>query len=90
MNKLALATAGFALLSLAACGRGEQDRLDETQLNQSQVEDSLDELASDAANLANDAEELDRRATQLDQQQQQQANEPGGDETDEDEDIAGM
>jgi outer membrane murein-binding lipoprotein Lpp len=89
MNKLALATAGFALLSLAACGRGEQDRLDETQLNQGQVEDRLDKLASDAANLANEAEDLERQAVQLNRQAQA-IEEPAGDETDYDEDIEGM
>lgn len=89
MNKLALATAGFALLSLAACGRGEQDQLNEAQVNQSQIEDSLDELASDAANLANEAEELENRAVQLNQQSQA-VDEAAGAQTEYDEEIEGM
>jgi peptidoglycan hydrolase CwlO-like protein len=88
MNKLAFAAAGFGLLALAACGQGEQDQLNETQVNQAQ-QDSLDELANDAANLATEAEALESQAEQLNQRAQELETTSGA-QTDSDENIAGM
>jgi hypothetical protein len=88
MNKLAFAAAGFGLLALAACGRGEQDRLDENQVNQAEQE-SLDELANEAANLAAEAEALESQAEQLNQRAQELQDSAGA-QTEYDENIAGM
>ncbi|HUG45209.1 MAG TPA: hypothetical protein VMK31_01690 [Sphingomicrobium sp.] len=88
MNKLAVIAAGFALLSLAACGGADQDQLNEAQINQAEQE-SLDELASDAADLASETQVLENQAEQLDQSAQQLDNAAGA-ETPYDENIAGM
>jgi outer membrane murein-binding lipoprotein Lpp len=88
MNKLALTAAGLALLSLAACGRGDQDRLDEAQVNQAQQE-NLDQLANDAANLATETEALESQAEQLNQRARELQDSAGA-QTEYDENIAGM
>ncbi len=86
MNRLSLAATTFALLALAACGRGDQDQLNATDANA--TAETLDELSNDAANVAAEAEALENQAAQLNQEAQ--AEEPGGPETPADENIAGM
>ena len=84
MNKASLAVAGFALLALTACGRGDQDQLNETDINEMQ---SLDDLSNEAANVAAEAQDLEGEAVNLEQETQDGATGP---ETPADENIAGM
>ena len=83
MNKGSLAAIGFGLLALAACGRGDQDQLNATDINEMQ---SLDELSDDAANVAAEAEALENQAANLEQEVQ----DGSGPQTPADENIAGM
>ena len=53
MKKVSLAAAGFALLTLAGCDRGNQDRLNEVDSNAASSEE-LNALADNAANLASE------------------------------------
>jgi hypothetical protein len=85
MNKASLAAVGFGLLALSACGRGDQDRLNATDINEMQ---SLDELSNDAANVAAEAEALENQAANLEQESQTDG--ATGAETPADENIAGM
>lgn len=66
MKKLAFALAGVAALSLSACNRGNQDQVQNAELNQPAAE-QLNELSSEAANDAANAE-----AAALGNQQQQE------------------
>jgi len=84
MKKASLAVVTFGLLALAACGRGDQDQLNATDINDMQ---SLDELSNEAANVAAEAEALENQAEQLNQEAQNVSTET---ETPADENIAGM
>ena len=81
MNKATLAAVGFGLLALAACGRGDQDRLNTADVNEME---SLDELSNDAANVAAEAEALQNQAANLQEEAQSTEN------VQQDEDIQGM
>ena len=86
MNRLTLAAATLALLSLAACGRSDQDQLNAAETNA--AGETLDELSNDAASLAAEAEALENQAAQL--EQGAQTDDAGGPQTPADENIAGM
>ena len=83
MNKASLAAVAFGLLALAACGRGDEDRL---SANNEAVED-LNALSDQAANVAAEAEALENQAANL---EQESADNATGPETPADENIAGM
>lgn len=55
MKKLAFVLAGVAALSLAACNRGNEDTVNNAELNQPAA-DELNQLSSDAANDAANAQ----------------------------------
>lgn len=55
MKKLAFVLAGVAALSLAACNRGNEDAVNNAELNQPAA-DELNQLSSDAANDAANAQ----------------------------------
>lgn len=84
MKKATLAAVGFGLLSLGACGRGDQDQLNEADIN---AMESLDELSDEAANVAAEASALENQAANLEQEAQDDSTGP---ETPADENIAGM
>lgn len=86
MNKVTLAAVGFGLLALSACGRADQDQLNAADVNEMQ---SLDELANDAANVANEAQALQNQAANLEEEAESTDNATGA-ETPDDENIAGM
>ena len=88
MKKLSLAATAFALVALAGCDRGNEDRIDAVDANAASSAD-LNELANDAANLASEAEALENQAEQLNQEAQALDNAAGA-ETPYDENIAGM
>ncbi len=54
MKKLVFVLAGVAALSLAACSRGNQDAVENAELNQPAAD--LNQLSSDAANDAANAQ----------------------------------
>jgi peptidoglycan hydrolase CwlO-like protein len=85
MKKASLAVA-FGLLALAACGRSNQDQLNQADVKQA---GSLDELSDEAANVASEAQALENQADQLNQEAQA-ADSAAGAETTNDEDIQGM
>lgn len=87
MKRLTLAATILAFLSLAACGRSDQDQLNATETNA--AGETLDELSDDAANLAAEADALESQAAQLNQEAQA-ADDATGPETPADENIAGM
>ena len=64
MKKLTFAFAGAAAIALAACSGGNQDSVENAEMNQPPAE--LNDLSSDAANDAANAE-----AAALGEQQQQ-------------------
>lgn len=68
MKKASLAAVAFGLLALAACGRGDEDRLNAVETNA--VEDDLNALSDQAANLAAEAQVLENQADQLNQEAQ--------------------
>ena len=84
MKKAALIAVTCALVALAGCNRGNQD-----QLNASDVEQNLDALSNDAANVASEAQELQNQAANLENQAQAVDN-ASGPETPADENIQGM
>ena len=84
MKKASLAAIAFGLLSLAACNRGNQDQLNENDVNAQ----SLDELSNDAAKLASESQELQNQAEQLNQEAQ--SDNAQGAQTPADENIQGM
>jgi hypothetical protein len=61
MKKLAFAVVGMAVLTLAACGRGNQDVVDNVEMNQPAAD--LNELSNEAA--------VDAEAAALGNEQQQ-------------------
>jgi hypothetical protein len=76
MTKLAIALAGAAALTLAACSDNNQDAVNEAELNQPAAE--LNDLAGDAANdAANaEAEALGNQQQQLEQENADAAESP--------------
>lgn len=86
MNKATLAAAGLGLLALAACGRSDQDQIN--NVTETNEVETLDQLSNDAANVAAEAEALENQAVQLDQEAQ--STDATGPETPADEDIQGM
>ena len=84
MKKATLIAATCVLVALAGCNRGNQD-----QLNATDVEQNLDQLSNDAANVASEAQELQNQAANL-QNQAQAVDNASGAETPADENIQGM
>lgn len=87
MRKGTLAAVAFGFLALAACGRGDQDKLNDADLNAENQ--SLDELSNDAANLASESQVLENQAEQI-EQEAQATDDAAGAETPADENISGM
>ncbi len=87
MNKVSLAAAALALITLGACDRGNEDRLD--TIDNSQAAQDLDSLSDQAANVAAESEALETQAANL-QQEAETSDTATGAETPADEDIAGM
>jgi len=86
MKKVTLLAIACATLAVAACNRGDQDKLNENDVNAAQ---SLDDLSNDAANVASEAQALENQAAQLNQEAQSLDNATGA-ETPADENIQGM
>jgi hypothetical protein len=84
MKKSGLAVVAFTFLALAACGRSNQDQLNQADMN---AADSLDVLANDAANQASEQNVLQNQQEQLNQEATDNAT---GAETPADENIQGM
>jgi hypothetical protein len=63
MKKLTFALVGTAALLTAACNRGNEDQVNNAQMNQPASD--LNALANDAANVANEAEALNAQAQNL-------------------------
>jgi hypothetical protein len=84
MKKATLIAVTCALAALAGCNRGNQD-----QLNATDVEQNLDALSNDAANVASEAQELQNQASNL-QNQAEAVDNASGPETAADENIQGM
>jgi hypothetical protein len=87
MKTSAFAAIAFGALALASCGRGNQDQINASEANA--LDESLDNLSDQAANVAAEAEVLENQAQQLNQEAQSQDN-AAGPETPADEIIAGM
>jgi hypothetical protein len=65
MKKFVFVVTGIAALSLAACSGGNQDSVNNAELNQPAAED-LNQLSTDAANSANaEAEALGNQQAEL-------------------------
>ena len=86
MNKATLLAITCATLAVAACNRGNQDQLNENDINAAQ---SLDDLSNDAANVASEAQALENQAAQLNQEASNLDNASGA-QTPADENIQGM
>ena len=84
MKKSGLAVVAFGFLALAACGRNNQDQLNQADMNSA---DNLDMLANDAANAASEQDVLQNQQEQLNQEATDNAT---GAETPADENIQGM
>src|SRR6476619_3371538 len=87
MKRLAFAIAGAAALILAGCNNGNQDQVNNAEINQPTTEE-LNQAASDAANDAANAE-----AAALGQQEKQlQANtdDTSNPSDDQEQNVAGM
>jgi hypothetical protein len=84
MKKSGLAVVAFGFLALAACGRNNQDQLNQADMNSA---DNLDMLANDAANAASEQDVLQNQQEQLNQEATDNAS---GAETPADENIQGM
>ena len=63
MKKLAFALIGAGGLLTAACNKGNEDQVNNAEMNQPAPE--LNALANDAANTANEAEALNSQAQNL-------------------------
>lgn len=88
MNKISLAAAVVGLLALAACNRGNEEKLgDDVELNAVEADD-LNALSDNAANLASEAQELENQAAELDAEAA--TDNATGPETPADENIQGM
>ena len=86
MKKLSIAVAAMGLLALAACNRGNQDQLNAADMNGTK---SLNDLSSDAANVASEAQALQNQAEQLNEEAKAVDNATGP-QTPADENISGM
>jgi len=64
MKKLTFALAGTFALMTAACNRGNEDQVNNAEMNQPSAAD-LNALANDAANVANEAQALNAQAQNL-------------------------
>ena len=64
MKKLTFALVGTAALLTAACNRGNEDQVNNAEMNQPSAAD-LNALANDAANVANEAQALNAQAQNL-------------------------
>ena len=64
MKKLTFAFVGTAALLTAACNRGNEDQVNNAEMNQPSSSD-LNALANDAANVANEAQALNAQAQNL-------------------------
>jgi hypothetical protein len=64
MKKLTFALVGTAALLTAACNRGNEDQVNNAEMNQPSSSD-LNALANDAANVANEAQALNAQAQNL-------------------------
>ncbi len=64
MKKLTFALVGTAALLTAACNRGNEDQVNNAEMNQPTSSD-LNALANDAANVANEAQALNAQAQNL-------------------------
>lgn len=84
MKKTTVIAVACALVALAGCNRGNQDQLDAKD-----VEQNLDALSNDAANVASEAQELQNQAANL-QNQAEAIDNASGAETPADENIQGM
>lgn len=84
MKKSKLAVLGLGLLALAACGQGNQDQLNQADLNSESQ--NLDELSNEAANAASEENVLQSQQEQLNQD----AGSGAGAKTPADENIQGM
>ena len=81
MKRLGFAIGGAAALALAGCSGGNQDAVNNAELNQPAAED-LNGLANDAANNAED-QALGNQQQQLDQNAAAQDNGPNPSEAQE-------
>ena len=63
MKKLAFALIGTGALLTAACNRGNEDQVNNVEMNQPAPE--LNALANEAANMANEADALNAQAQNL-------------------------
>jgi hypothetical protein len=64
MKKLTFALVGTAALLTVACNRGDEDQVNNAEMNQPSSSD-LNALANDAANVANEAQALNAQAQNL-------------------------
>ena len=85
MKNASVAIAVFGLLGLAACDRGNQDQLNQVEVNQP-APDNLDELSDQAANVAAQAQELENKSEEL----KNTTDNAVGPQTPADENIQGM
>ncbi len=74
MRKASLAAASAALLALAACSQGNQDQLNDNEINAGATNQSLNDLSDEAANVASEAQALENHAQELNQQAQEAKN----------------
>ncbi len=86
MKKVSIAVMALGLLALTGCNRGNQDQLNASDLNGTE---SLNDLSSDAANVASEAQALQNQAEQLNQEAKAIDN-ASGPQTPADENIQGM
>jgi len=63
MKKLTFALVGTAALLIAACNRGNEDQVNNAEVNQPASD--LNALANNAANVANEADALNAQAQNL-------------------------
>ena len=63
MKKLTFALVGIAALLTAACNRGNEDQVNNAEVNQPASD--LNALANNAANVANEADALNAQAQNL-------------------------
>ena len=63
MKKLTFALVGTATLLTSACNRGNEDQVNNVEMNQPAAE--LNALANEAANVANEAQALNAQAQNL-------------------------
>jgi hypothetical protein len=64
MKKLTFALVGTAALLTVACNRGDEDQVNNAEMNQPSSSD-LNALANDAANVANEAQALNAQVQNL-------------------------